>query len=98
MRGLKEHEKRLLKKVDFIQWGHEQNIREAQVTRRYMLSNREQYGKYNNLCGNVKKLTNEIANLDPNDPFKQKMTNQLVDKLYIFTFVLFFKFKFKFKI
>ncbi len=32
MRQLKHHEKKLLKKVDFLKWRNEDNLRELQVT------------------------------------------------------------------
>lgn len=32
MRQLKFHEKKLLKKVDFLQWKNEHNLRELQVS------------------------------------------------------------------
>ena len=34
MRKLKHHEQKLLKKVDFLQWKSDQNIREIQVNNR----------------------------------------------------------------
>jgi len=45
VRKLKFHEQKLLKKVDFLQWKHENNIREIQVMRRYHIQNREDYGR-----------------------------------------------------
>ena len=46
MRQLKHHEQRLLRKVDFIQWKSDQNIREVKVLRRYHIQRREDYAKY----------------------------------------------------
>ena len=40
MRQLKYHEKKLLKKVDFFSWKDEQNVRQAQVIRKYLLQDR----------------------------------------------------------
>jgi len=82
MRKLKFHEKKLLKKVDFLQWKNENNVREIQVMRRYHVQNREDYGKYNALCGKIKHFINELANLHPTDPFRAKLTDALVHKLY----------------
>jgi len=45
MRQLKYHEQKLLKKVDFLQWKQDQNIREIKVLRRYLVQNREDYIK-----------------------------------------------------
>jgi U3 small nucleolar ribonucleoprotein protein IMP3 len=46
MRPLKHHEKKLLKKVDFLQWKREHNIREAKVLARFLIADREDYSKY----------------------------------------------------
>jgi len=45
MRQLKHHERKLLKKVDFLQWKSDQNIREVKVLRRYHIQDREDYVK-----------------------------------------------------
>lgn len=82
MRQLKYHEQKLLKKVDFLDWKQEGNLREIQVTRRYRLPNREEYFKYNKLVGQLTKLTARLKKLPANDPFRTKMTEQLLDKLF----------------
>lgn len=41
MRELKYHEKKLLKKVDFLDWKNEDNLREIKIMRRYYIQNRE---------------------------------------------------------
>lgn len=46
VRKLKYHEKKLLKKVDFVTWKADPNHREVQVMRRYHLQKREDYSKY----------------------------------------------------
>lgn len=43
MRRLKHHEQKLLRKVDFLSWKHESNLREIQVMRRYHIQDREDY-------------------------------------------------------
>lgn len=45
VRKLKYHEKKLLKKVDFISWKVDRNIREIQVLKRYHITKREDYSK-----------------------------------------------------
>ena len=45
MRKLKFHEKKLLKKVDFLQWKSDRTARELQVVRQYMISDRQDYVK-----------------------------------------------------
>jgi len=47
MRNLKFHEKKLLRKVDFLKgWPGEKNHREVQVTKRYHVQERADYDKY----------------------------------------------------
>ena len=47
MRELKYHEKKLLKKVDFLDWKNEDNLREIKIMRRYFIQNREDLKAYN---------------------------------------------------
>ncbi|CAG8499492.1 1129_t:CDS:2 [Paraglomus brasilianum] len=82
VRKLKYHEQKLLKKVDFIHWKNENNLREIKVLRRYHVQNREDYYKYNKLCGAIKKLANRISLLNPRDPFRAKKEEALLEKLY----------------
>lgn len=82
VRKLKYHEQKLLKKVDFISWKSEQNIREVKVLRKYHVQKREDYKKYNKLCGFVKSLTTKIKDLNPRDPYRIEATNKLLQKLY----------------
>lgn len=51
MRKLKFHEQKLLKKVDFLQWKNEHNLREVQAMRQYHITDRDDYKKW------VSKLT-----------------------------------------
>ena len=51
MRALKHHEKPLLKKVNFLEWKKDANLREIAVLRRYHVQDREDYTKYNKLVG-----------------------------------------------
>lgn len=46
MRKLKFHEKKLLKKVNFLEWKREGGHREALVMQRYHLTERDDYKKY----------------------------------------------------
>jgi U3 small nucleolar ribonucleoprotein protein IMP3 len=46
MRKLKYHEKKLLKKVNFLDWKKEDGHREAQVSQRYHATHRDDYKKY----------------------------------------------------
>ena len=46
VRKLKYHEKKLLKKVDFITWKSDNNHREAVIIRKYHLQKREDYSRF----------------------------------------------------
>ncbi|OMJ26970.1 U3 small nucleolar ribonucleoprotein IMP3 [Smittium culicis] len=45
VRKFKHHEKKLLRKVDFLEWNNSNNINEISVMRRYQLDKREEYIK-----------------------------------------------------
>jgi U3 small nucleolar ribonucleoprotein protein IMP3 len=45
VRKLKYHEQKLLKKVDFISWKVDNNLREVKVLKRYQIQRREDYTK-----------------------------------------------------
>ena len=45
MRYLKHHEKKLLKKVDLLNWKKENNVKQIGIMRRYFVQNREDYFK-----------------------------------------------------
>jgi hypothetical protein len=80
MRQLKHHEQKLLKKVNFLQWKSEHNMREVQVMRRYHIQNRDDYKSYNKICGHVTKLTAVLRKLDSRDPVRIELTDKLLDK------------------
>lgn len=84
VRKLKFHEQKLLKKVDFLQWSHrkDDNIHEVRVIRRYRLPDREVYQAYSRLCGEIRHLAYKISLLNPQDPFRLKKEQQLLEKLY----------------
>eukprot|EP01052_Picozoa_sp_SAG31_P031364 SAG31_NODE_3315_length_4425_cov_6.309755_2_plen_222_part_00 len=82
MRQLRHHEQKLLKKVNFFHYKKESNIREIKVLRRYHIQDREDYLRYNKLCGHVTELVTLIKALDGRDPYRQQLTEQLLGKLY----------------
>eukprot|EP01136_Pigoraptor_vietnamica_P030697 Opistho-1_new@90295 len=82
VRALKFHEQKLLKKVDFIQWKNDDSLRENQILRRYHIQKREDYLKYNKLCGTIKKIAHKLIVLKADDPFRVQTTEQLLDKLF----------------
>lgn len=87
MRKLKYHEQKLLKKVDFSQWKSDSTLQEIKVMRAYHLQDREDYSKYNKICGQIRKLANDISLLAPNDPYRAEMSNALVAKLNSMGFI-----------
>lgn len=82
MRKLRFHERKLLKKVDFLQWKNEHNLREVQAMRRYHIQDRDDYKKYNKLCGMVTKLVSQLRRMDPADATRVALTEALLEKLY----------------
>lgn len=53
VRKLKFHEKKLLKKVDFINWQSDNTIHESKIMRRFQVEKRENYTFYNKLSREV---------------------------------------------
>ncbi|KAG9000607.1 Small subunit (SSU) processome component [Tulasnella sp. JGI-2019a] len=82
MRELKFHEKKLLRKVDLLNWKDDANIREIKVIRRYHLPNRDEYHKYNRLCGSIRGFVYRISLLPAQDPLRGKMQAAVLAKLY----------------
>ncbi|XP_015791796.1 U3 small nucleolar ribonucleoprotein protein IMP3 [Tetranychus urticae] len=79
VRKLKYHERKLLKKVDFINW-EGTNIKEISVMRKYHIT-RDEYTKYNKLAQQIRKLVEKISAL-PNDQFRIQCSAELTDRLY----------------
>lgn len=50
--------------------------------RRYHLQDRDDYHKYNRLCGSLRALAHRIALLPPSDPFRARTEGHLLSKLY----------------
>ncbi|KAK6128830.1 hypothetical protein DH2020_037466 [Rehmannia glutinosa] len=82
MRKLKFHEKKLLKKVNFLEWKREGGQRESLVIHRYHVTGRDDYKKYSSLCRMVQKLVNILKQMDSRDPYRIEMTDALLEKLY----------------
>ena len=82
MRALKHHEKPLLKKVNFLEWKKDANLREIAVLRRYHVQDREDYTKYNKLVGQITKLVAKMKTLKPEDSYRIAKTDQMVNKLF----------------
>lgn len=82
MRKLKHHEQKLLKKVDFYNWKSDSNIREVKILRRYRIQDREDYTKYNKLCGLITNLTARLRKMKGSDEERIRMTEMVLEKLY----------------
>lgn len=82
MRELKFHEKKLLKKVNFLEWKSTNTTREQLVTAKYKLRDRDEYVMYNRIVGKIRKLSDALARLKDNDPTRINITKRLVSKLY----------------
>jgi U3 small nucleolar ribonucleoprotein protein IMP3 len=82
MRKLKHHEQKLMKKVNFYDWKSEGDHRETRVMHRYHLQNREDYHAYNKICGMVTSIISKVKMLPMDDPFRIKVTEQLLERLH----------------
>ncbi|XP_062569608.1 U3 small nucleolar ribonucleoprotein protein IMP3-like [Saccostrea cucullata] len=82
VRKLKFHEKKLLKKVDFISWDVDNNLHEVKILKKYYIQKREDYTKYNKLSRHIRELARKVKELDQKDPFRGEATSQLIEKLY----------------
>eukprot|EP00762_Andalucia_godoyi_P000438 ANDGO_03224.mRNA.1 U3 small nucleolar ribonucleoprotein IMP3 len=82
MRKLKFHEERLLRKTSFEHWRGEHNIREHSVLQRYRVTDREDYERYNRLCGDISHLVSLLQKLESSDPVRARVTSLLADKLF----------------
>ncbi|TIA73996.1 hypothetical protein E3P92_01431 [Wallemia ichthyophaga] len=82
MRNLKHHEQKLLKKVDFVNWKQDASLREIKVMRRYHLQGRDDYAKYNRLCGSMRQMAHRLSLLSAQDPYRHQMETQLLAKGY----------------
>ncbi len=82
MRKLKHHESKLLKKVDFLHWKAEDNLREVKLLRRYHIQKREDYVAYNRLSGMITKLTAKLATLPAANETRVRTTEALLTRLF----------------
>ncbi|KAL5012320.1 hypothetical protein ScPMuIL_010871 [Solemya velum] len=79
VRKLKFHEKKLLKKVDFISWEVDNNLHELKIMKKYYIQKREDYTKYNKLSRHIRDLARKIKELDVKDPFRTEATSHLLE-------------------
>jgi len=50
--------------------------------RRYHIQDRDDYHKYNKLCGSLRQFAHRISLLPSQDPFQARMEAQILSKLY----------------
>jgi len=79
VRKLKHHEAKLLKKVDLYK---NESTREMPILRKYHIQKREDYTRYNKICGLARKITTKLSKLNVQDPYRTIKTDLLVNKLY----------------
>lgn len=80
-RRLQYHEKKLLRKHDFLQY--EQDLwHEPFCIKKYNLEDREDYRRYLRLVGLVRSLMSQLRYLPAESKVRIEITQQIVDKLY----------------
>jgi U3 small nucleolar ribonucleoprotein protein IMP3 len=82
MRQLKHHEQKLLKKTDFLSWKRTNNIREMKVIKKFHITDREDYTRYNKLVGLIQKMVSLLRKMPSNDSDRIRMSETLLDKLH----------------
>ena len=82
MRQLKHHEKKLLKKTDFLNWKRTNNVHEIRIMRRFHITDREDYSRYNKIVGQVQKMVAVLRKLPASDSERIRMSETLLDKLH----------------
>jgi U3 small nucleolar ribonucleoprotein protein IMP3 len=63
------------------QWKQDQGHRDAQVMAMYHVQNRDDYHKYNKICGQIRQLAQKLSQLSPQDPVRLKHEELLLEKL-----------------
>ncbi|VDM60754.1 unnamed protein product [Angiostrongylus costaricensis] len=97
VRKLKLHEKKLLKKTDFVQWEVDHHGKQTEQMRKYHVIKREHYSLYNKLAAEVIALRNilllccpitvrsiaeKLKELPLNEPFRVRSVREMLSKLY----------------
>lgn len=80
VRKLRFHEKKLLRKVNFIQW-EPNNLNELRMMRKYGVD-RNEYTKYNKLAAEIRQLAEKLSTLETDNEFRNECSAQLIEKLY----------------
>lgn len=80
-RQLKFHEKKLLKKVDFVNWKQD-NSKANSIIKKFHLTKQEDYFLYNKIVGKIHKLVNQLSLLPAHDLYRKKHESMLITKLF----------------
>nr|CCC53992.1 putative U3 small nucleolar ribonucleoprotein protein IMP3 [Trypanosoma vivax Y486] len=80
-RPLRYHEKKLLRKHDFMQYPQD-NWHEPFCITKYHLEDREDYRRYLRLIGLIRQLLAHLRYLPADSKIRIQITQQLMDKLY----------------
>jgi U3 small nucleolar ribonucleoprotein protein IMP3 len=82
MRQLKFHEQKLLKKVNFLEWGSTNTTREHLVISKYQLKDREEYAVYHRIASKIRSLAEALVRLKDTEEVKVAVGRKLISKLY----------------
>eukprot|EP00108_Taenia_solium_P000539 TsM_000826800 transcript=TsM_000826800 gene=TsM_000826800 len=82
VRRLRYHEKKLLKKFDFINWSADKNLHELKVIKMFHIQKREDYTLYNKLSRQIREIADKLKDIDGKDPWRSEMTTMLLNKLH----------------
>lgn len=80
-RQLKYHEKKLLRKHDFMQY-EQDNWHEPFCITKYHLEDREDYRRYMRLVGLIRQLMTHLRYLPAESKIRMQITQQILDKLF----------------
>lgn len=84
VRKLAHHEQKLLRRVDLTSYPSSTSStpQTSQILRRYAISKPSDYAHYNRICGSLRQLAHRLARLPPDDPFRRRLEEQLLSKLW----------------
>jgi U3 small nucleolar ribonucleoprotein protein IMP3 len=71
------------------EWNKGSNIREIKILRKYLVQNREDYTKYNKICGLITSLVSRLKHLPDDDPVRMEITGALLEKWFVYIFCLY---------
>ncbi|KAG9389804.1 S4 domain [Carpediemonas membranifera] len=81
-RKLQYHERKLLKKHDFMHYEREDEDREREIMRRYHVLSAKEYIMYRRAVGTITKLADRLRKLPQDDVVRLDQTTKLMRRLY----------------